>query len=304
MPSLTTIQRDLQRVPKSNGLRILRRQQDIVFDRLNGFKAFLERAAALELFAAEIAELQSSALFKTSANDLVVPHDQGAEAIAGTAEYIGAAVDALRRLLPRLAPDEHGERVFIRFPDAENVGTVTADLQAIEKAVLQVITHPNIGGEFKVVWWESGSLWIHVLVGSAGAVTVIAAAAWSAAVIAKKWMEFKIFREHARGLAIKNESLSDLEQAQEKLLEDLLLAESRNLAEKYLSDDGNGEVVNRVRFSIKTMSELIQRGGEVAPALNAPEDVRNLFPDYKALATISSSIKQLPGSSSGSEPAE
>lgn len=300
MPTISSLKRSLAQLGNYEDSALKRQvtQNAIVFSNLNRFKLFLGHLADLGIFDKEIEQLRKSQLFATTAEGLSVQSAHGADAIAETAAYIYYAVNALNRVIPKLLPDEPKECVFIRFPDAEDIGTITRDLQAIEKAVLQMVTQANVGGSFKVLRWESGSLWIHVFVATAEAVAVVAAAAGAAAVVAKKWMEFAMFGEHARGLRIKNDSLEDLKSAQAKLLEELLLAESRNLTEKYLSPEGNEEVVQRVRYSVKTISELIRRGGEVSPSLNAPEDVRKLFPDYKTLATALSSIKQIEENSS------
>jgi hypothetical protein len=188
---------------------------------------------------------------------------------------------------------EEPECVYVRFPEAENIALITKDLIAIETATMQIVTHKNIGGSFKVVRWESGSLWIHVLVGTASAVTIIAGAAWSAAVVAKKWMEVRIFLQHAEGLTIKNDSLEDLRDAQKKMLDELVSSEAKALADKHFDSSSDPEIVERVRYAIATFSELIRRGGEVAPSLNAPEQVENLFPNYKNLPSIQSQIPQI-----------
>ncbi|WP_238582276.1 hypothetical protein, partial [Cellvibrio sp. OA-2007] len=49
----------------------------------------------------------------------------------------------------------------------------------------------------------------------------------------------------------------------------------------------------RVESSIKTLAKLIQQGAEVHPSLMAPESVKNLFPDYKKIDSITSQIKRL-----------
>jgi len=108
-----------------------------------------------------------------------------------------------------------------------------------------------------------------------------------------------MFLEHAKGLAIKNDSLLDLETAQKKMLDELVAAEAKALADKYYDTAAEPEIVERVRYTISTFSELIRRGGEISPALNAPEQVENLFPRYKSLPTIQSQIKQIADNTNG-----
>ena len=295
MSSLTSLQRVLSRVTDQDLFLVLvtRNQNGVQFSNLTRFKFLLDVLSHSDFFNNEVEFLKRSALYQSTTNELFVKHGDNPEEIWDAANFIENAVVALNHVMPRLLPEEPAESVYVRFPDAESVQVITADLQAIEKAAMQIIAYPEVAGSFKITHWESGSLWIHVAVGSITAVTILAGAAWSAAVVAKKWMEFRIFFEHAKGLSIKNDSLSDLEEAQKKLLDQLVSQEAQALADKHFDTKSHPETVERVRYTITIFSELIRRGGEVAPALNAPETVENLFPKYRDLLTTQSQIKQI-----------
>lgn len=294
MISLTDLQSVLLKIPSGEQfLKSVHNGNQIHFTNVIAFKNTLGILENIDAFKEEIEILYRSPLYGTSANELSIMITQGAAMVQTAANFLRDSVVALQRVMPRLLPEEPLECIYMKFPDSQDIGIVTNELQKIEKATLQIITPASIGGTFKVIRWESGSLWIHVAVETAAAVTIIAGAAWSAAVIAKKWMEFEIFSQHARGLAIKNDSLEDLLVAQKKELDALVEFEANALASQHFDTAKDPEIAGRVKFTISTFSELIRRGGEVSPSLNAPEKVENLFPKYSCLSTIQSQAKQL-----------
>lgn len=78
-------------------------------------------------------------------------------------------------------------------------------------------------------------------------------------------------------------------------LEDVI--NKTKIDDKQTQEIGNAEIDNeqieRLKMSIRTFSNLIERGAEIHPALQVPETVSNLYPNYKQLETISSKIKQI-----------
>ena len=129
-------------------------------------------------------------------------------------------------------------------------------------------------------------------VGSVLAVKLIGGLVWAAAVIRKKKMEFKSFEQHVKRLKIKTESLVDMKDAQKKQLEDSLEAEADNLVSQFYKN-GNAEKIERVKYSIKLISELMDKGVEIHPALSASKEVGSMFPDFSNIRLMESRIQEL-----------
>ena len=72
----------------------------------------------------------------------------------------------------------------------------------------------------------------------------------------------------------------------------MIEAEARALYNESFEGDDN-EQIERLKLSIKMLSNLIEKGAEIHPALNQPEQVSNLFPDMKKLNSLESRIKKL-----------
>ena len=94
-------------------------------------------------------------------------------------------------------------------------------------------------------------------------------------------------------MKIKNESLKEIQEAQKKELDLIIDAEANQLYVENFTTEGNNEQIERLKLSVKLLSEQLDKGAEVHPALNTPEKVSNLFPDMKKLESVESRIKKL-----------
>jgi hypothetical protein len=202
------------------------------------------------------------------------------------------AGETLRQVLA--LPETKDDHVRIKLPVPSNFGVLVRSLSLVEKALSQNITAPGINGRVDVVRWETGSFWITLAVGSIIAVGFVGSLAWAAAVVAKKMQEARLVAEHVRSLEIKNESLQEIESAQGALLKIMVESEAKHLQQEYFKNEPDPERTERLKFAVASLGELIADGAEVHPALNAPEAVTNLFPNFHNLIGIVSKVKQIP----------
>jgi len=84
--------------------------------------------------------------------------------------------------------------------------------------------------------------------------------------------------------------VENLEKAQRKLLKQLVDSESRAIEDSFF-DSHENERQERIKESIRTLSDLIFKGTEIHPALTTPVEAKEVFPKYDGLPT--STIKQL-----------
>ncbi|KAF0178855.1 MAG: hypothetical protein FD161_1614 [Limisphaerales bacterium] len=71
----------------------------------------------------------------------------------------------------------------------------------------------------------------------------------------------------------------------------LVEGEAKNIAAEHLKGEVSPETLERVKFSLREFSAMIEEGAEIHPALQAPESVKNLFPNFKDLMGIESRTK-------------
>lgn len=179
----------------------------------------------------------------------------------------------------------------IKLVEHDSLKDLAAELETIDKIIMQVLTHKDINTNYKFSSFDIGSSWVYIILGSELALSLLAGLVWAACVIRKKWKEGSILEETIKGMKVKNESLEDIRKAKKKLEDELISKEADNLLSTFDLDNTNNEYKNRLIYSITELAKLINDGVQVHPSLMAPEESKNLFPDYKNLDFIESKTK-------------
>ena len=202
-------------------------------------------------------------------------------------------LNAIRSLLP---PDD-AHLLSFRLPDEQDLDNIAATMRELQTVLSQAIVNPAIDGEARVVSFDRGSNWIDIIVGSAGAVTVIGQLLRLITSFQLKQAEIAGKREVVRNLALQN----DFTEAAERTLEQELATYLDTGVGQIATAAGVGEdneYRERLKFSMKVLGDLITRGLEVHPSLTAPADIQEVFPKPKEIAAamkhLEGAKKQLP----------
>lgn len=266
---------------------------------IKAFKLFIEIVGKTSIYDDEIDILKQSMLYQTSQDSLVVTNDVGVD-IYRRSKYLVDSSSALSLVFSKLLPPSSPESIIVKLPEPSDFEALVKTMSVLQTSISQVIVHKEIDGSIKINSWEFGSFWLDLFLGTSAAVSVVSSIAWSAAVISKKFNEDKILEATVRAMEIKNESLEDILESQKALTRQLIDNETKSVIDEHFTES-DPEHSKRVEFSIKTLAKLIQEGAQVHPSLLAPEEVSNLFPNYKKLDSITSKIKQLEDLSDGTE---
>ncbi len=258
---------------------------------LTNLRELLNILDSLNLFNSVINKLKTSVLF-TSANDRMSVQAVEAQNIVNDLNILKELVTNLLDVLMKTVPEESIDSINIKLPEVNDFDELSNVSRDIHLGLSQVLLNEEIKGETKIISVDNGSIWLNVLVGSPVAVTVVASLAWSAAVIYKKIQEGKLLEQQVRGLKIKNDSLEDILKAQKAETNLMVQAEADHINSKHFKRN-EPENIERIKNSISTFADLIGRGAEIQPALIAPENVANLFPDPTKFLNIESKIKKL-----------
>ena len=90
---------------------------------------------------------------------------------------------------------------------------------------------------------------------------------------------------------MKNDSLETLVNAQKAQIKNIINAEAEEISNKFykLNDP---EVIERLKLSLNTINDLIDRGTQILPYSDKSEAIKS-FPDYSNLNLIESTMKKL-----------
>lgn len=259
---------------------------------LNAFKNLLDGIDDIPGFIDLAWSLRQSAIYATG-QDQVSLSGSVLQPIREMADRVKFGGAALKALLPAIIGGELEEdSISIKLPEPNDLKDLTSDLEKIEKSITQVVVNPEINGQVTIRAWEKGSYWIDIFLGTAAAVSLVGGLAWSAAVVFKKIQEGRIFAEYVRGLKAKTGMLEGFEEAQQAFVDQLVDLEARGVETQCFPKHEN-ERIERLKNTIRTFAELMDRGAEIHPALNAPEVVANAFPNMASLADVVSKVKLL-----------
>jgi hypothetical protein len=259
---------------------------------LNNVRNVVNEISSLGLFDDTIKFLKSSIIF-TSVNDQMNVQPTEAEEITNNLTQLKTLSTNFLNILLKTVPGEDINSINIKLPPVNDFDELSRVSRDIHLGLTQVIYNEEINGETKIVSVENGSIWFNVFVG-VSAITVVASLVWASAVIYKKIQEGKLLAQQVRGLKVKNDSLEDILKAQKAETDAMIQAEAEHICSEHFNNNAP-ENIERIKNSITTFAELIGRGAEIHPALVAPENVSNLFPDPTKLLGVESKIKKLPG---------
>ncbi len=258
---------------------------------LRQLRATIDALSEIEFLLPEVTHLQQNAIFNTTSDELKISSDDDTKITIQIDKLRNGLEYILRALLAKNKYTKQ-DSVIIKLPETKTFDELSKVATDFKKGVEIPILDSAVG-EVNIMTAESGSIWLLVYVGSA--INLVAAICWSAAVLRRKFAEAKLFEQHARTLTLKNDSLENLIDSQKQQLQNILQAEAESIANKHYTEHNN-ENVERLKLSISTISELIEKGAMILPAEKSNPDTNKLFPDYNHLSLIESTIKQLKNS--------
>lgn len=257
---------------------------------LTNIRSVINDIRTLKLFDGVVESLSNSVIYTTANDQMTIQIQEGRDIVANLSLLKTLSTNFLNVLLTTV-PEEDINSINIKLPPINDFDELSKVSREIHLGLTQVIYNDNINGQTKIVSVENGSIWFNVFVG-ASAVTVIASLVWASAVIYKKILEGKLLAEQVRGLKVKNDSLEDILKAQKVETDLMIQAEAEHISSEHFRENAP-ENIERIKNSITTFADLIGKGAEIHPALVAPEDVSNLFPDTTKLIGVESKIKRL-----------
>lgn len=246
---------------------------------------------AIGLFKDTIDNLNNTSLMEGTLNTKTF-HPNEAQQIDIILQKLKESAINLYQVLLETIPQEDPYSINIKFPPIRDFQDLSTYSRNFHIALTQLIYEDGIDGTTEICSVENGSIWVNVFVKTPTAIAFIASLTWASAVIYKKLKEVDVMEQHIRTLTIKNDTLEDLQKGNKALINQLVELEANHLQEEYFPGKDN-EKLERIKNSINLFSDLLFKGAEVHPAIDAPEEVSNLFPDATNLIGIESKVKRI-----------
>lgn len=262
------------------------------FAKLSAWKAYIARVEEIPGTPTSEIREQFAALLENRSENLVVPIGE-ATTLLTRFHALQSGLIMLRDILSRLLPTAGESDVSIKLPDSTDYGVILADETTLFERLNPILLQAPFNTSMQIKGWEQGSLWMQVCVGGPLAVAMLGALCWAAAVVRKKWKEGDLIETFVAGRKVKVETLQDLRESIKHERVALIEAEAKAIHDKHFNHEGGPETIERIKLTIKSLMEMINRGAEIHPALMQPEKADNLFPNFKALDTVASRILRI-----------
>lgn len=252
----------------------------------------INRLSQTKVFDEQVNSLRGTAIFGNQSDSIQV--NSAEFSLINTAiSEMRKTIQALIRSFEEANIDEVGsDFISIKLPDVKSFNELGDISNKLSKAI-EIPINDSGAGKSEIINFDTGSFWIDVLIGSSIGVSIVSSIAWAGAVVFKKIQEGKMYQEYAKGLKVKNEHLEEVSILAKKEIELIVEAEAKFIQSQHFENQEDFEKLERIKLSIRSMSELIAKGTEVHPSLTAPENIKELFPNYATLNLIESKIKQI-----------
>ncbi|MBK7884009.1 MAG: hypothetical protein IPJ81_09540 [Chitinophagaceae bacterium] len=238
----------------------------------------------------EILELKKSWLFQSMSDNQKINSSQNIE-VDNLVKLIVIKLGTFKEIAETSKLFGSNESILIRIPEIQSFDNLAKYASDFKKAIELPILDDSIKGEVNILSADEGSIIFYISVGTIAAVKLVAGICWAAGVIKKKNAEAKIFEQHAKTLELKNDALTTFVEAQKVQLKNILDSEANAIANK-MYNHNEPETIERLKLSISTVAELIDRGVQILP-ISKDEEIQKSFPDYNKMSLIESSIKQI-----------
>ncbi len=195
-------------------------------------------------------------------------------------------------LINQAIPEQSEDSINVKLPPYNNLSDVSRFFEELNKSLEQAICHPGIDGNVEIKSFESGSLWMTFAVGAA-ALKIVLDLLKQAFEARKIYYEGSILKENLRSLSLKNDTLQEFESAFEEKYNNDVESKARQIIANNNIADNQPEYIERLKLSIKTIVGLINEGAEFHPSLNAPDEVKEQFPNVEQYELKNNTILEL-----------
>lgn len=286
---LRTIKEILERAPVASSRPQL---AGTTVRNLIAFRAMVDAVDEIEPLQPEIEKIRRSPVYSTIQDELDFSSSVDSGKLYRQGDDFFQMVQALDRIVDAIVRDLPPESITVKLPEVTELAAVVAALGDLQTALSQLVMNEETGGDVKVEGWEKGSLLIFLYLKTLAAIDLVGRALKSAALIYQEMQKGRLMGQQVRHYKIKNETLEDLQNAQATLLKELTEREARAIDTASFKKK-DAERLERIKNSLRLLAELMERGTVIYPSLNMPSEQRGLFPDFKQLGNVVTSIKQL-----------
>jgi hypothetical protein len=239
----------------------------------------------------EVQRVLSSIVFETNLDSLVIDHGNYS-VLTSSLTTLRERSTSLFNALHDLIQDDSQETVSFKLPDLIKFDELSHLIEDLKKILEQSFVNEYINGKVDFQGFDRGSAWMELAVGSLLAVQILGGMVKFIQDLIDFQQKHKAKEIILKDLDVQADARKQISEALKKELDLFTEQGTQSLLRQAGIPEDNNELKKRFEYSIKTLSEWIERGLEVHPSLTAPLETQRLFPDAER---ILEAMKLLPG---------
>ncbi|MBU8612122.1 MULTISPECIES: hypothetical protein [Bacillus] len=186
-------------------------------------------------------------------------------------------------LIDKSVSKQDKNTVSVKLPNFNTLDELEKFTKKLNKAFQSGITNKEIDGQFNLQGFDTGSMWMEILVSSSAALLILGKiidAAQKIAINSQQYLNAKALYERT---VLQNEQVKKQTEASDAFLEGLQKsinaitdAEIKNVIE---GSDYSAEAIGEIKKSAELFAGLINEGAQFHPSLDAPTEAVEAFPE-------------------------
>ncbi len=253
----------------------------------------IQNTAELGIIPSEFKKLEDLSFFHDKSQKIII--DSGSlNQLITIVNSINEQVVTVILAIKKAIPEQNENSVSIKLPEYNDLNSVSVFIKKIDTILKQTLVG-KYKGNIKFQNFDTGSSWLEIILENKEAITFLAAFVYKATEFTIKnylqWKQAEKMIESSVGIEVKAR-----EQVL-KSLENTVQQQSHHFASIQMKEfdisEGDQEYHTQLSHSIMEMAELLTQGTEVHPALDAPQEIQESFPNVEQTIPLIENALQL-----------
>lgn len=247
-------------------------------------------------FAQEIEAIKEfKAIFLTIEDTVALPAKECDRLVSLTNQLRNKANTASQVLQAILHPQDLNS-LSLKLPKINSLKELSDISIKLEKIFDQLLVNDFVKGGNQLQNFDTGSEWLEIVFNSTKAVGLVVSAVYAVLLLKREDIKNQELLEVVRNRRIANnlyENLSnDLLENHKKLLE----GQVKEIAADAGADENDHEYLERIKFCIDELNQLIDKGLKFFPASKSPSEIQSKLPDFSknTIEEMLPDVKKLP----------
>lgn len=184
----------------------------------------------------------------------------------------------------------------IKMPPTDCLDDFARNLDLLNKCINQCPYLKVENESISLKKTDIGSIWFEFAIAATGASVLLGNLAKlidKCVKIKSHYLTTKQQKEELRKLTLGNDVIETMQQAYDEVTKSVVNKCIDELKQEIPDVELDNDGVSRVKFSIENLSQLMEKGMEIYASLDAPQEVKALFPTYDEMTLLPNPRKLL-----------